>query len=377
MRRKENQQPRETLHNAFDLDLEALIAELGRLDEKPFRARQVWRGMYRQLAADFREIHNLPRSLPALLSAHFTLQPLRPIVTEASADRLTRKVLFALPDGATIEAVLMFYEKRCTLCVSTQAGCAMGCPFCATGLGGFVRDLTPGEIVAQVLYFARWLRRSQWDGIQPTPMPRPTRVTNIVFMGMGEPFANYDAVWAAIRRLTDKAGFNLGARRMTVSTVGLVPGILRMAVEPLQVNLAISLHAPNDSLRDRLVPINRRYPLAELIAAVRQYIATTNRRVTFEYAMMRTINDSLLLAEELAVLLRGMLAHVNLIPLNPVAGSPYQPSSMKQVRAFTAVLRRHGVSTTVRLRRGIEIGAGCGQLKRQHALQFNVQQKEV
>jgi len=352
------------LRDILDESVEQIAAQLEVWGERPFRARQIWQWLYRHVADRFSAMDNLPVALRRRLAETYSLQPLRPLLTEVSADRLSRKVLFSLPDGATIEAVLMFYRKRRTLCISTQAGCAMGCPFCATGLGGFVRNLTPGEIIAQVLYFARWLDDPQADGPAAAPVPRPTRVTNIVFMGMGEPFANYDAVWTAIRRLTDDQGFNLAARHMTISTVGLVPGIRRMAQEPLQVNLAISLHAPNDALRDRLIPVNQRYPLTTLLAAVRAYIAATNRRVTFEYAMMRDLNDSPALAEALARLLQGMLAHVNLIPLNPVAGSLYQPSSAERIRAFLAVLRAHHIPATLRLRRGVEIGAGCGQLKR-------------
>ncbi len=355
----------------LDENTATLAARLEAWGEKPFRTRQIWQWVYRNLAGHFSAMDNLPLPLRQRLAETYTLQPLHPLLTEVSPDRLSRKLLFALPDRATIEAVLMFYRQRRTLCISTQAGCAMGCPFCATGLGGFVRNLTAGEIVAQVLYFARWLNDPRAGGEAAAPVPRPTSVTNIVFMGMGEPFANYDAVWTAIRRLTDDRGLNLAARHLTISTVGLVPGIRRMASEPLQVNLAISLHAPNDALRDRLIPVNQRYPLAVLLAAVREYIAVTNRRVTFEYALMRGLNDSPALAAELAELLRGMLAHVNLIPLNPVAGSPFQPSSAEAVRTFADILRAQRIPVTLRLRRGVEIGAGCGQLKReQQTLSF-------
>ena len=252
--------------------------------------------------------------------------------------------------------------QRRTVCISTQVGCAMGCAFCATGQAGLARNLTAGEIVAQVLAAARWLAAPPAEADLP-----PGRLTNVVVMGMGEPLANYDHTWQALRTLTAPAGFNLGARHITLSTVGLVPGIRRMAGEPLQINLAVSLHAPNDALRAQLVPISRRYPLSEVMTAVRDYVGRTNRRVTFEYALMDGINDTPALARELARLLHGLLCHVNLIPLNPVAESPYQPSSPARAAAFLAVLEKAGIPATMRTRRGLDIDAGCGQLRRRVA----------
>jgi 23S rRNA (adenine2503-C2)-methyltransferase len=230
----------------------------------------------------------------------------------------------------------------------------MDCPFCATGQIGFRRNLSAGEIVAQVLFYARLLGRAGQS------------VTNIVFMGMGEPLANYAETWRAIRRLNDPAGFNLGARRMTVSTVGLVPAIRRMSKEPEQIGLAVSLHAPNDDLRNTIVPINRRYPLTMLMPAIRDYITATHRRVTFEYALMDKLNDSETLADQLAELLGGLLGHVNLIPLNPTPNSPWSGSPDERVYAFRDRLEAAGIPTTVRLRRGIDIAAGCGQLHNAH-----------
>jgi 23S rRNA (adenine2503-C2)-methyltransferase len=222
--------------------------------------------------------------------------------------------------------------------------------------------LTAGEIIAQVLYFARYLAH---DGVDPQmELERPTTVTNIVLMGMGEPMHNYKHVWTALRRLTDADGFGLGARNITLSTVGLVPMIDRMAEEKLQIGLAVSLHAPNDELRSQLVPINKHYPVDELLAAVQRYTDKTHRRVTFEYALMRGINDSPELAAELAEKLQPLLCHINLIPLNPIPDSAYQPTSDADTKRFVQILRDAGVSATVRLRRGIEINAGCGQLKR-------------
>ena len=238
----------------------------------------------------------------------------------------------------------------------------MGCTFCATAQGGLARNLTPGEIVAQVLYFARYL--ADPAALPATDVERPSHVTNIVLMGMGEPLHNYKNVWTALRRLTDADTFGLGARHITLSTVGLVPMIERMADEELQINLAVSLHAPNDELRTSLVPINRGYGVDELLTSVRNYVAKTNRRVTFEYALMAGINDTPALATELGQKLQGLLCHVNVIPLNPIPDSPYQPTSDGDTLRFVEILREHGVPATVRLRRGIEINAGCGQLRR-------------
>jgi 23S rRNA (adenine2503-C2)-methyltransferase len=320
-------------------------------DEPRYRVDQIWSWLYRRFAASPEEMTDLPKSLRARLETDTQFSPLKPQATLDSANGQTRKTLFALADGSQVEAVLMQYARRRTLCISTQAGCAVGCPFCATGQAGFDRNLTAGEIVAQVLYYAHLLADKE------------DRVTNIVFMGMGEPLANYAATWAAIRCLNDSSGFGLGARAMTLSTVGLVPAIRRMSHEPEQVGLAVSLHSPTDELRNELVPMNRRYPLAQLMEVCREYMAATHRRVSFEYALMDGVNDSDEHARQLADLLKGMLAHVNLIPLNPTADSPYRGSSKTRVRAFQAVLEDRGLPVTVRIRRGIDIQAGCGQLR--------------
>ncbi len=365
-------QPRErsmtTLPSIYEHTYDELEALLTQWGEPRYRARQVWEWLYRHYARTFEEMTNLPKALRARLSETFTIAPLTPVTEVVSANRLTRKALFALPDGETVETVLMLYEKRRTLCISSQVGCGIGCPFCATGLSGFTRNLSTAEIVAQVLHYARWLAEPQAGGEEAVPVPRPTRVTNVVFMGMGEPMANYERVWRAIRTLVDKRGFNLGARHITVSTVGVVPGIRRMAEEGLQVRLAVSLHAADDDLRNVLVPINRRYPLKALMDAVRYYIEKTGRRVTFEYALMRDVNDTPAHARALVALLRGLLAHVNLIPMNPVEGSPYQPSTRQATVRFARIIEEAGIPVTIRLRRGIDINAGCGQLRR-HVLQ--------
>ena len=335
----------------LDLTYDQLKELLVSWGEPSYRADQLWGWMYRSLAADFEEMTNLPKGVRARLAEETLLQGLRPVAERVSADGLTRKVLFALRDGQTIESVLMLYERRRTVCISTQVGCPIGCPFCATGQSGFVRNLTPGEIVEQVLFFARSLRA---EG---------EKLTNVVLMGMGEPLLNYEAAWQAIETLNHHRGFNLGARRITISTVGIVPGIERLARERLQVNLAISLHAPTDRLRNKLVPVNRRYGLARLLAACRYYVAQTGRRISFEYALMDGVNDSRRQAQRLAGLLKGLLCHVNLIPLNPIAEAPYRPSPRERVMAFQAELIRLGIPTTVRLRRGLDIEAGCGQLR--------------
>lgn len=345
----------------LDCSLRELTETVQAAGAPSYRARQIHEWIYHKYARSFEEMTNLPQAMRAELAAQATLMPLEPIARRVSKAGDTQKVLFQLPDGETVEAVLMLYNRRRTLCISSQAGCAMGCTFCATALGGLRRNLTGGEIVAQVLFFARYLHDA---GEKPKMrVKRPTTVTNIVLMGMGEPLHNYDNVWKAIRRLTAADGFGLGARHITLSTVGLIPMIDRMADEGIQVNLAVSLHAPNNPLRSKLVPLSRRYPVDELLASVRRYIAKTNRRVTFEYALMRDVNDSPALAEDLADKLRGILCHVNLIPLNPIPDSPFQPTSDRDTERFAEILRGGGISTTVRIRRGIEIDAGCGQLR--------------
>ena len=352
----------ETRQSLLEMDIDQLTDFLTDLGEPRFRARQVWDWIYKRFAGDFEAMSNLPKPLRAKLADVATLAPLTLVTEVISRDRDTVKALFQLPDGQTIEAVLMLYDQRRTLCISSQAGCAMGCTFCATAQGGLARNLTPGEIVAQVLYFARYLA----DPALPpnTEVERPTTVTNIVLMGMGEPLHNYANVWTALRRLTDAGAFGLGARHITLSAVGLAPMIDRMADEGLQIGLAVSLHAPNDELRTKLVPVNKGYPVDDVLAAVRRYVAKTNRRVTFEYALMAGINDSPELAHELAEKLQGILCHVNLIPLNPIPDSPFQPSSDEDTEGFAQILRDAGIPATVRLRRGIEINAGCGQLRR-------------
>ena len=337
----------------LDLSLDELQNLFQSWGEPPYRAKQVWGRLYQKLAASYDEMTELSRALRKKLAQETVIGRLTPRAEQRSSDGQTRKLLFVLPDGAQVESVLMSYERRRTTCISTQAGCAMNCSFCATGQGGFQRNLTSGEIIEQVLFFARELAISN---------PQ-SPISNIVFMGMGEPFANYDQVVAAVRRLNDPQGFNLGARRMTVSTVGLVQGIRKLASEDIQINLAVSLHAATDELRNQLVPINKRYPLSEIISAVREYIERTHRRVSFEWALIEGVNDTPEQAHALAQLIKGMLCHVNLIPLNPTSGYPGAASTRERIAAFRSILESANIPNTLRLRRGIDIQAGCGQLR--------------
>ncbi len=358
--------------NLYDLTLPELEGALADWGQPAYRARQLYRQMYVNLCDDPAAMTDLPIALRERLAAETRLGALELVRLQTADEGLTRKALFSLPGGAVVESVLMVYPDRATVCVSTQAGCAMGCVFCATGRLGLLRNLSPGEIVEQVLWASRELKglrtedRAEKTSTENNNLsvlsPRPSALTNVVFMGMGEPFANYDRWWRAVERLHDPVGFNMGARSMTVSTVGLAPGIRRLAGEVLPINLAISLHAPDDRLRSEMMPINRRYPLAELLEATREYIATTNRRVSFEYVLLQGKNDNPEQAVALADLLGGMLCHVNLIPWNPVPGTPLGRSERARVLRFQQALQERGVACTVRVERGVAIGAACGQL---------------
>ena len=334
----------------YDLTLPQLAEHLTAWSEPAYRASQVWEGLYRHLYGSAQDFTNLPKPLREKLAVEFDFSGLQPVKLQDSSDGQTRKVLMKLPNGQLIEAVLMRYNQRRTLCISSQAGCAMGCVFCATGQMGFRNNLSSGQIVAQVLYYARLLKA---EGLG---------VTNVVVMGMGEPFHNYDNTLAAIDRLNDPSGFNLGARRFTISTVGLVPMIRRFADEHRQINLAISLHAAEDALRTSMLPINRKYPIEDVLDACRYYVEKTARRITFEWALIDGVNDTPEQARLLAQRLRGLLCHVNAIPLNPTPGFGGQATTRERSQAFKAALEASGIPCTVRLRRGIDIQAGCGQL---------------
>jgi 23S rRNA (adenine2503-C2)-methyltransferase len=317
---------------------------LARSNEPAYRARQVWDGLYRDRRR-LEQITNLPRSLRARLHDELPLA-LHPVI-ESTGDRgMTTKWLWEADGGAQIETVLMRYPTRATVCVSSQAGCAMACVFCATGQAGFERHLDTGEIVEQVARAA---------------IASPARVSNVVFMGMGEPLANFDPVYESVERFHRDLG--LSARHITVSTVGIVPGMHRLRETPLPVTLAVSLHAPNDELRDELIPVNRRYPLADVLAAAHDYVNAKGRRITFEYAMIGGVNDSLALAGELAARVRPIHPHVNLIPLNPTPGLAAHATPASQLRAFADRLQQAGVNATIRRNRGTDIDAACGQLR--------------
>jgi 23S rRNA (adenine2503-C2)-methyltransferase len=340
-----------------DLDLAGRRAAVADLGQPPFRAAQLSRHYFGRYTQRPDDMTDLPAASRAAL-AEALLPPLLTADRELSCDDgTTRKTLWRAFDGALVESVLMRYPDRVTMCVSSQAGCGMACPFCATGQAGLTRNLSTAEIVAQVVAGARVLAAGEVPG-------GPGRVSNVVFMGMGEPLANYANVLAAVRRLTEPVpeGMGISQRSVTVSTVGLVPAINRLAAENLSVTLAVSLHAPDDELRDTLVPVNRRWKVAEVLAAAWDYVAVTHRRVSIEYALIRDINDQAWRADLLGSLLAGQLAHVNLIPLNPTPGSVWTASRPAAQREFVRRLEAHGVPVTVRDTRGREIDGACGQL---------------
>jgi 23S rRNA (adenine2503-C2)-methyltransferase len=326
-----------------------------------YRARQVDDFVWGRSAGDVESMRTLPAALRSALGQAFRADTLASTSLRVADAGLTEKALHVLDDGRLIESVLMRYPARAgqrernTICISSQAGCAVGCPFCATGELGFQRDLEAAEIIDQV---RAWQRRLAPDG---------RRVTNVVFMGMGEPFLNAERVIAAATAITDPRRFGLGARHVTISTSGVIPGIERLTRDRPQYTLAVSLHAARSALRDVLVPLNRRYPVLDVVHAASEYAERTGRRVSYETVMIEGINDTPVDAEAMAHLLRGRLAHVNLIPMNPVAHTPWQPSRAERIAGFAATLRAAGVATTIRRNRGIEIGAACGQLAAEQA----------
>ncbi|MGI6037663.1 MAG: 23S rRNA (adenine(2503)-C(2))-methyltransferase RlmN [Limnochordia bacterium] len=335
--------------NLVGADLAALQELLKGLDEPPFRGKQIMQWLYGKGQLQIEGMHNLPKDLRQRLAQVSCIRIPQVIKRRVSKDG-TRKYLLQLADGERIETVFIPEGDRFTLCVSSQVGCAMGCSFCATGQGGFVRNLGVDELVGQVLAVQRDVKE---------------RITNIVLMGMGEPLANYEQVMGAIRLWNHPLGFNIAARRLTISTCGLVPQIRQLAAEDLQIVLAISLHAPTDELRNQLMPINRRYPLGELISACRDYVAQTNRRLTFEYAMIKGVNDSPSMARRLGQLLQGLLCHINLIPLNPTT-SDFEQTGPQELRQFQEILASYNLEATIRRERGADIEAACGQLRTHH-----------
>lgn len=337
------------MQNLYDLSFDDLTALLIQWGEPKFRAKQVWEWLYDKRVGDMDAMTNLPQSLRDHLKAETVIGTLQ-IVTEQNSKDGTQKRLYRLPDGQLIESVLMPYDDdRRTACISSQAGCAMGCVFCATGQMGFARQLTATEIFEQAARFAVELAA------------QGERLSNVVLMGMGEPFHNYDATLTAVRRLMHDLG--IGARHITISTVGLVPQIRRFADENLQVTLAVSLHKATDEERTALLPINKRWNLDELMSACHEYVEKTGRRITFEWAAIAGENDTPSEAHKLGNLLKGLMCHVNIIPLNPTGGYAGMPADLETIQQFIRILEHYGVSATVRVRRGIDIDAGCGQLK--------------
>jgi 23S rRNA (adenine2503-C2)-methyltransferase len=337
--------PHKPPRHLADLDMAERRAALTEAGEPAYRAEQLSRNYFVHYG-DVAAMTDVPAPDRARLVAEFLPRLLQDVRTVECDEGKTRKTLWRLGDGSLVESVLMRYPDRVTMCVSSQAGCGMGCPFCATGQAGLTRNLSAAEIVDQVVLGGKGV------------------VDNIVFMGMGEPLANYPALIGALRRLTDPPpdGLGIGQRHITVSTVGLVPAIDRLAGEGLQVNLAVSLHAPDDELRDTLVPINLRWKVAEVLDAAWRYADSTRRRISLEYAMIRDVNDQPERAHLLGKLLAGKLAHVNFIPLNPTPGSEWTATSREREREMVRIVRSYGVPTTVRDTRGREIAAACGQL---------------
>ena len=343
------------LYRILPEEMDELVTKFG---HPRYRADQLLRALYHDAPKKMSDLHQIPSSLrDALVTSGYIIGSENEVHRVVSEDGHTTKLLLKFDDQTLIETVLMQYSPaqdkshpRSTVCVSTQVGCPMGCVFCATGQMGFEKNLRAEEIVSQVLHFARLLHQ------------RGEHVTNLVFMGMGEPLANYDETIRAVRLLTHPRAFGLGQRSITISTVGVIPGIDRLADEDLQVKLAISLHAPNDVLRKKLVPTAGPHSVEDLIMAAKRYFKKTGRRVTFEYALIDGINDSTKVASELAQVLKGNGAHVNLIPMNPTAGG-FQRPARKKVLAFQQVLRNGGVNCTVRVEKGVEISAACGQLR--------------
>jgi 23S rRNA (adenine2503-C2)-methyltransferase len=353
--------PQDARPGISDASTQELLSWFADRGEAAFRARQLADHVWSGRAQSFDDIHTLPGPLRDALSGSYRFSTLMDTERRQADRGLTDKALHTLDDGRTVESVLMRYpargsrRERSTLCISSQAGCAVGCPFCATGELGLARDLRTSEIIDQARF---WRNELAVEG---------RRLTNVVFMGMGEPLLNADAVLVACAALSDSNRFGLGQRHITVSTSGVIPGIERMTSLRRQYKLAVSLHAARSGLRDVLVPLNRKYPLADVVAAATGYADATGRRITYEMVMIDHINDTPEDAHAAAELLRGRLAHVNLIPMNPVAHTPWKPSSADRVEGFASVLRAAGLHTTIRRNRGLDIGAACGQLAAERA----------
>ena len=338
------------MKNIKDYDLEDLKKEFTEMNEKPFRAEQVFKWIYESKVTSFDEMTNLSLELREKLKENYTMCNFKILRKQESSDG-TKKYLFDILDGNAIESVLMSYHHGYTICVSSQVGCKMGCKFCASTGINFVRSLTSGEIVEQILAVER---------------DNNIRISNVVFMGIGEPLDNYDNVVNAIRIINNPKGINIGARHISVSTSGLVPKIYKLAEENIQCTLSISLHATTNEKRSSMMPVNNRYPIEELLQACKDYIEKTNRRISFEYALAKDNNDNLDDAKELVKLLKGMLCHVNLIPINKIENGAYSKSSNENIMKFRDYLNAHGIVATIRRELGSDIDAACGQLRRKN-----------
>ena len=334
--------------NLKGLSLQELQDYLTTLGLPKYRGKQIYAQMYRRQVCAWEEMTDLPKELHRVFQEKGISLGCLSLISQVRADDGTTKYLFRLDDGETVESVYIPETHRHTVCLSTQVGCGMGCLFCATGQRGLIRNLNPGEIVDQPL------RISRMTG---------DRISNLVIMGQGEPFLNYQSLLKAIQIMNDPQGLGIGSRHITISTCGIVPGIKKLAAEPFQVNLAVSLHAADDHLRDYLMPINRKYPLGELIEACRFYLSHTNRRITFEYTLIDGVNDRHRDLENLIRLLSGMLCHVNLIPFNPIPNSMLSRSKEERISEFAAGLKQAHIETTIRKERGSELAAACGQLQ--------------
>ena len=340
----------ETIYSYSLKSLENLMVEMG---EKKFRAKQIFTWLYRKRVLSFQEMSDIKVELQEKLASRFVIDPLKVREKQVASDGTT-KFLFELQDGSLIETVMMIYEFGKSVCVTSQVGCNMGCTFCASGLLKKKRDLSSGEIVAQLMHIQRMLDESE------------DRISNVVVMGTGEPFDNYDNVMEFLATVNDDLGIAIGARHLTVSTCGIVPKIIEFGKCGIQYNLAISLHAPNDELRSELMPINKAYPLSELMKALREYSSYSNRRITLEYILLRDKNDSPKHAEQLAKLIKGMNAYVNLIPYNMVDEHGYKQVDRKGAMAFYDELMKRNVRATLRKEHGSDIDAACGQLRAKH-----------
>ncbi len=338
------------MKNIKNYNLEELKDELRKMEEKPYRAEQIFKWLYEEKVESFDEMTNLPLTLREKLKAHYQICHFHILKKQESKDG-TIKYLFDLLDGNAIETVLMRYHHGNSICVSSQVGCKMGCKFCASTGINFIRDLTSGEIIEQIVRVEQDIKE---------------RVSNVVFMGIGEPFDNYENVVKAIHLINDPKGLNIGARHISISTSGLIPKIYRLAEENIQCTLSISLHATNNEKRSSMMPINQTYPVEELLQACKDYIQKTNRRISFEYALAKDNNDNLEDAKELVKRLKGMLCHVNLIPINKIENGKFDKSSNENIIKFRDYLNEHGIVATIRRELGSDIDAACGQLRRKN-----------